>query len=208
MSERDEVVRRWRRGEELLYPVATVRPDLYQASSRLVRSLADILGGVPDVDALVATFRSTDLDADLATAGVERSTIPPDVPLDLVRDSAYALRARVLVAREATDRTLGRIVRARNAGDRTVTIWAEGENDRWPPYRRVEMSLATGRAISESTTLDADTMEPIYVLEAIELDPKTGEAASNDPIVPRREFTDHEAWRSAADELRQALLKD
>jgi len=208
MSERDEVVRRWRRGEELLYPVATVRPDLYQASSRLVRSLADILEGVPDVDALVATYRSTDLDADLATAGVERSTVPPDVQLDLVRDSAYALRARELAAREATDQTLGRIVRARNAGERTVTIWAEGASDRWPPYRRVEMSLATGRAVSESTTLDADTMEPIYQLEAIELDPRSGEAASSDPIVPRREFTDHEAWRSAADELRQALLKD
>ncbi len=208
MSERDEVVRRWRRGEELLYPVATVRPDLYQASSRLVRSLADILGGVPDVDALVATYRSTDLDADLNTAGVERSTVPPDVQLDLVRDSAYALRARELAAREAIEQTQARIVRARNAGDRTVTIWAEGQNDMWPPYRRVEMSLATGRAVSETTSMDASTMEPIFHLEAIELDPTTGEAASDDPILPRREFTDHEAWRSAADELRQALLKD
>ena len=31
MSERDDVLRRWRLGEERLYPVATVRPDLYQA---------------------------------------------------------------------------------------------------------------------------------------------------------------------------------
>lgn len=207
MSERDEVVRRWRRGEELLYPVATVRPDLYQASSRLVRSLADHLGRVPDLDALVATYRATEAGAELARAGIERSAIPPDVQMELVRDAAYQMRARELEVRAASERTEAAIVRARNAGEPTVAIWGEGESTRWPPYRRVEMSLATGRAVSETTHLDPDTMTPVFALEAIELDPGTGEAASDDPIVPRREFTDHEAWRAAAAELRQALLR-
>jgi hypothetical protein len=208
VSEREEVVRRWRQAEERLYPVATVRPDLYQASIRLVRSLADALAHVPDVDALVATYRTGDVDRDLAAAGVERREIPPDVKLDLVRDATYALREREVAARAAADQTAGRIQRARNAGERTVTIWAEGENDVWPPYRRVEMSLTTGRAVTETTQLDPDTMAPLFALEAVELDPQTGEPAAEDPIVPRREFTDHEAWRAAADELRRALLKD
>jgi hypothetical protein len=208
MSERDEVVRIWRRGEDLLYPIATVRPDLYEASSRLVRSLADHLGRVPDVDALVATYRSTDADAELAEAGIDRAHVPPDVQLGLVRDAAYQLRNRELEARESTERAEALIVRARNAGQRTVAIWGEGQNDRWPPYRRVEMSVATGRAVSETVHMDVDTMTPIFALEAIELDTTTGATASEDPIVPRREFTDYEVWRAAAAELRQALLKD
>ena len=43
VSERDDVLRRWRLGEERLYPVATVRPDLYQAVIGVVRALMDHL---------------------------------------------------------------------------------------------------------------------------------------------------------------------
>ena len=43
VSEREEVERRWRLGEERLYPVATVRPDLYEAVIGIVRSLVDHL---------------------------------------------------------------------------------------------------------------------------------------------------------------------
>jgi hypothetical protein len=208
VSEREEFVRRWRQAEDRLYPVATVRPDLYEASIRLVRSLADALANVPDVDALVATYRTGDVERELAAAGVDRTRVPPDVQLDLVRDATYALRERELGARARVEQTAGRIQRARHAGERTVTIWAEGENDLWPPYRRVEMSLATGRAVTEATQLDPDTMSPRFTLEAVELDPRTGASAADDPIVPRREFTDHDAWRAAAEELRRALLKE
>ena len=62
MSERDDVLRRWRLGEERLYPVATVRPDLYEAVIGVVRALSDHLSTVPDIDALVVTFRTSDRD--------------------------------------------------------------------------------------------------------------------------------------------------
>lgn len=206
MSERDEVLRQWRLGEERLYPVATVRPDLYEAVLGLVRSLADHLERVPDIDALVTTFRTSVRDAELADAGISLDEVSPEIDLDLVRDAAYQVRARELSQRAATERTETAIRRARAAGEPTATLWSEGERELWPPYRRVEMSLATGRAVSVSVHMDADTMTPRYVLETLALDPGTGEVVSEEPLVPRREFTDPDEWRAAAEELRGRLL--
>jgi hypothetical protein len=206
MSERDDVLRRWRLGEERLYPVATVRPDLYEAVLGLVRSLADHLERVPDIDALVTTFRTSVRDAELADAGISLDEVSPEIDLDLVRDAAYQVRARELSQRAATERTETAIRRARAAGEPTATLWSEGERELWPPYRRVEMSLSTGRAVSVSVHMDADTMTPRYVLETLALDPGTGEVVSEEPLVPRREFTDPDEWRAAATELRGRLL--
>ena len=206
MSEREELERRWRLGEERLYPVATVRPDLYEAVIGIVRSLVDHLQSVPDVDALVVTYRTAARDAELADAGVDVAEIPPEVDRDLVRDAAYQLRSRELRQRAAAERTEAAIRRARAAGEPTVEIWSEGRQELWPPYRRVEMSLASGRAVAVSTTMDPETMTPRFALEGIELDPETGEAAGEDPIAPRREFSDPDEWRAAAQELRRAIL--
>ncbi len=206
MSERDEILRRWRQGEERLYPVATVRPDLYELVIGLVRSLNDHLGRVPDLDALVVSYRTAERDADFAEAGVDLKDLPPEIDLDLVRDAGYQMRSRELSIRAATERTETAIRRAAAAGATTAVIWSEGERDLWPPYRRVEMSLRTGRAVAVSTQMDADTMMPRYALEAIELDPSTGEATTEKPLAPRQEFTDADEWRAAAERLRQSLL--
>jgi hypothetical protein len=206
VSDRDDVTRRWRQGEERLYPVATVRPDLYERCIGLVRGLADHLGAVPDIDALVTTYRATPRDTELEQAGVERRAVPPEVDLDLVRDAAYAVRHRELTQRESTEQAQVLIRRARTAGERTVTIWARGDRDLWPPYRRVEMSLDNGHAVSVTTEMDPDTMMPRYAVEGLVLDPETGEAADEPPLAPRREFSDAEAWRSAAEDLRKAFF--
>jgi hypothetical protein len=201
-----EVIRRWRQGEERLYPVVTVRPDLYQTCIGLVRRIADHLERVPDLDALTTTYRATTRDEDLAEANVDLAEVPPEVDLDLVRDAAYQVRARELEARAAVERAQRAIDRARTAGEATVTIWSEGERELWPPYRRVEMSLATGRAVSATTDLDPERMLPRFAVEALELDPGTGEALDQPPLHPREEFTDPDAWRAAIGRLRQAIL--
>ncbi len=206
MSERDDVLRRWRLGEERLYPVATVRPDLYEAVAVVVRSVADHLGAVPDLDALIVTFRTAERDDELAEAGVPRQEIAPEIDLDLVRDAAYQMRARELSVRASVEQTETAIRRARAAGEATAVIWSEGERELWPPYRRVEMSLASGWAVAVSTLMDPDTMMPRYAVDAIALDPATGEATADDPLAPRQEFTDPDRWRAAADALRQTLL--
>ena len=206
MSEREDVLRRWRLGEERLYPVATVRPDLYEAVAVVVRSLTDHLGSVPDIDALVVTFRTAERDAELAAAGVPREEISPEIDLDLVRDAAYQMRARELHDARLRGAHRDAIRRARAAGRPTAVIWSEGERELWPPYRRVEMSLANGRAVAVSTLMDPDTMMPRYAVEGIALDPQTGEATTDEPLAPRREFTDPDEWRAAAELLRESLL--
>jgi hypothetical protein len=206
VGERDDVLRRWRLGEERLYPVATVRPDLYQAVIGVVRALVDHLSTVPDLDALVVTFRTAGRDEELDAAGVSRMDLSPEIDLDLVRDAAYQARARQLEVRAASERTATAIRRAKAAGAPTAVIWSEGDKELWPPYRRVEMSVATGNAVAVSTLMDPDTMMPRFALEALVLDAETGEALDEEPLSPRREFTDPDEWRAAAEALRAALL--
>jgi len=206
MSEREGALRRWREAEDRLYPVVTVRTDLYEAVIGIVRSLADHLDGVPDLDALVTSYLASTPAADLEAAGIEPGSLPPEIDAGMARDAAYQLRSRELAQRASLEQAQRAIERARRAGEPAVTVWSHGENELWPPYRRVEMSLATGFAISVSTEIDPDTMAPMFVLEGLQLDPDTGDVAGERPVAPRREFTDPDAWRSAAADLRQALL--
>ena len=206
VSERDEVERRWREAENRLYPIVTVRPDLYEVSVRLVRSLADHLGAVPDRDALVTSFQSASVKDDLDAIGVDPQDISEDIDVTLVRAAAYQVRSRELVQREALDRTTRSIERARKAGEPIAVIWNSGENDLAPGFRRIEMALATGFAVSTSTELNPETMQPHFIVESFQLDPETGEALDEPPISPRTEFNDPQEWRAAATELRRRLL--
>ena len=204
MSERDDVSTRWREAENRLYPVVTVRPELYEAAIGIVRSLADHLEGVPDRDALVTSYLASTSAADFDAAGVDRGGINPELEIDVLRDAAYQVRARELAQRESAQDTERSIERARRAGERTATVWTSGTDELRPPYRNVEMSLATGFAVSVSTEYNPDTMKPLFVLEGFQLDPESG--AGSDTVAPRREFDDPEAWRTAAADLRRSLL--
>ena len=204
MSERDDAIVRWRESEGRLYPVVTVRPELYQVAIGMVRSLADHLDGVPDLDALVTSYLASNPAADLEAAGIERGEIPPELEIDIVRDAAYQVRSRELVQRASQEGAELAIDRARRAGQSTVVVWANGDNELMPPYRRIEMSLATGFSVAVSAEYNPDTMQPLYVLESFQLDPDTGAGA--EPLAPRREFDNSDAWTAAASELRQALL--
>jgi hypothetical protein len=124
-----------------------------------------------------------------------------------VRDAAYQARARQLEVRAAAERTATAIRRAKSAGEPTAVIWSEGDRELWPPYRRVEMSVSSGNAVAVTTVMDPDTMMPRYALEALALDPENGEALPDEePLSPRREFTDPDEWRAAAEALRATLL--
>lgn len=208
MSERDAAVREWMQGEERLYPVVTTRPDLYEACTGLVRSLADHLANVPDLDALVATYRSTDVDADLVAAGLDELDLSPEINRDFVRQSAYAVRSREIAVEEGAARTAHHLRRAARAGEGTVVLWSVGENPLRPPYRRVEMELASGRAIVTTSEISAETMTPMFTLAAVQLDPATGDPTDEDPLAPERLFDHPDTWNAAAAELRGALFTD
>ncbi len=204
MSERDDAIGRWRESEDRLYPVVTVRPELYEVAIGVVRSLADHLDGVPDLDALVTSYLASNPAGDLEAAGIERESLPPELEVDMMRDAAYQVRSRELVQRASQEGAELALERARRAGEPTAVLWTNGDNELMPPYRRVEMSLATGFAVSVSAEYNPDTMQPLYVLEGFQLDPDTGAGA--EPLAPRREFDDPDTWKAGAAELRQALL--
>jgi hypothetical protein len=206
VSERDETMRAWRLGEERLYPVVMTRPDLYQRCIELVRSLVDSLAPIPDLDALVATWRVGDARSDLERAGVDPDGLPVEIDRGLIRDAAYQQRARELEVRAPVEDALRSIRRARSAGEPVVTLWHTGTDELRPPWRRVEMAVSSGRAVVLQTELDPDRMEPLFALEAVQLDPDTGTGVGEEPLSPRREFTDPDLWRAAADQLRAATL--
>ena len=206
MSDREGVVREWIQGEERLYPIVNTRPDLYQACTGLVRALADHLGNVPDIDALVATYRTGDFDAESGAAGIDAMTLSPEIRTELVRQAAYAVRSREIAIEEGAARTARLLRRAERRGEATAVLWSEGENPLLPPYRRVEMELASGRAVVTTTELSADTMMPEFTLSAVQLDPATGDPTDQDPLAPERIFTDPDTWQAAAAELRAALF--
>jgi hypothetical protein len=54
--------------------------------------------------------------------------------------------------------------------------------------------------------MDPERMLPRFAVEAVQLDPETGEARDEPPLAPREEFTDPEAWHAAIARLRQSLL--
>ena len=206
MGERDEAMREWAAAEEGLYPIVTTRPDLYEACTDLVSSLVAHLRGLPDTEALVATWRTTDFAGDARGAGLDLAAVSPEIRTDLVRGAAYAMRSRELAGDDQAAATRRAIARARSENAPTVTIWSSGENELYPPYRRVEMDLTTGRAVAISTEMSAETMRASFILAGIQLDPETGEAAGDGLLSPERTFTDPDAWRAAAAELRSRLL--
>lgn len=208
MSEHGDVAGHWMEAENRLYPVINLRPDLYEAAVGVVRTLADHLGAIPDQDALVTSYSAASRSEDFAAAGIDEGSIPPEIDRDMVRGAAYQIRARELTQRAAQDAAARAIMRARQSGQAICTVWAYGDNELYPPYRRVDMAVDTGFAIVQSTEVDPDTMRPWFVLEAVQLDPDTGNDEGADPIVERREFRDVESWRAAAAELRRTLLND
>lgn len=206
MSDHGDAVRHWAEAENRLYPVINLRPDLYESAVGAVRALADHLAGVPDQDALVTSFTASTTAKDLTDAGIDIATLPPEIDRDMVRGAAYQIRSRELTQRAAQENAARSIMRARHSGAPTATVWSYGTNELSPPYRVVEMAVDTGFAVVQSTEINPDTMRPFFVLEAVQLDPDTGNDEGMDPIVERREFADTDSWHAATSELRRTLL--
>lgn len=206
MDPATDTIRRWREAEERLYPVVTLRPDLYEVAVGAVRAVADHLGAIPDADALVTSYIATSPTKDLGAAGIDADALPPEVDAVTVRDAAYQLRRRELEMRAASEQADRAIARARREGAPTAVVWTSGANELWPPYRHIEMSISSGFAVAAYTELDPETLGPRYVLEGLQLDPDTGVGVEEQELVPRQEFQDPEAWRSARAELRLSLL--
>lgn len=206
MSERpEELSRRWQRAEERLYPVVMVRPDLYELSLRLVRAVADRLALYLSEEALAEAYRGA---GELVTQAAREEQIPTsELDLGLVADAGFSLRRREVVTEVHRSEAIRRIQAARERGQPWTVLYETGSGFPPLPYRRLEMHVADGVGLHAFIELDPGTGQPVYGLEAVQLDPATGDWGMDAPqLAERRLLSSRQDWERAIDELRGRLF--
>jgi hypothetical protein len=203
MGDLPELRRRWSSGEERLYPVVMVRPDLYEPALRLARAVADRLWTCVTEESLAATYGES---GDLAAQVAADEGIPTrELDLPLVTDAAFNLRRREILAGGRRAERARRIGEARERGERWIVLEEMGGMPP-VPLSRLEMSLAGVAAIHSTIDEDPASGGPRYQVESLWLDPDTGDPAPDaSPPVGRAVYSSHDAWRQALAALRQAL---
>ena len=204
----DDVLLRWRAAEAQLYPVVMVRPDLYERSIELVRSVADELRAFTTPAALLEAFADA---AEIAARVIRRESLAVEgVDLGLATAAAFSLRYRELLGEVARGHAIERIRAAREQSDEWVVLHESGTLDKAPavPYRRLEMHLAGGAGLHVFVQQDPGTAAPVYGVEPIQLDPQTGDwlheaSAWAEP----RTFSQPGPWRHLIEELHARLAR-
>jgi hypothetical protein len=196
------LVRRWAEAEARLYPVVLVRPELYERYIRLVRAIADELAGVASADPLGELAERFEGAEDLARQIAGRLGIPAqDMDLGLVAGAAFAHRHREALQDTHREEAVRRIDQARERGDEWVVVYETGR-PAVAPYRRLEMRLSDGCGIHAFVELDPETGGPLWGMESIQLDPRTGDWVTDaGQLLARRTFADAGSW---AEGIRQA----
>lgn len=86
----DSLERQWLQAEHALYPMIFARPEAYEASVRLVRSVADRLRGASDVQDLVEAWRGQ---RDLVLSAASDTGISlDDLDAGLIGGAGFCLR--------------------------------------------------------------------------------------------------------------------
>jgi hypothetical protein len=110
---------------------------------------------------------------------------PGDLDLDLLARAALALRYREVRAELAAADRLRRVAEGRAAG-RSVAVAEESgdpEGDPFLPYTRLDVEVATGRAVLVTTLPDDDLRGVVHGVRAVQLDLQSG-AVRSDPERP------------------------
>jgi hypothetical protein len=193
----------WQRAETLAYSTVTERPDLYQEVVRLVRRTADhlrLLG--PGTSALLSAHERG---PELVAAVADDSGIPAwDLDLGVVAGASLALRYREVRAEQAARRRLRRIEEGFAAGQAWVVVEETGarEGDPFLPYERLEVEVATGRALLVTAEPDDDYRGCVHRVRAVRLDLGTGAVGPDAEDPDAVAFADAEAREDAVDRLR------
>jgi hypothetical protein len=197
-----EVVHRWRTAENQLYPVVMTRPDLYEHAIQLVRAVADELRSCATPAALVAAYASAvELVADVIR---RQDLVVEGLDLGLATDAAFSLRHREVLDESAREQAMERVQAARERGDEWVLLHESGTLAQAPavPYRRLEMRVRDGAGLHVFVQQDPATAGPLYGVEAVQLDPHTGDwLAEAAAWAPAETFTQPEPWRRLVEEL-------
>jgi len=197
-----DLAQRWRDAERRLYPVVLSDPEAYRRYVLAVRELADELGSVAASAALAKAYRDAER---RAAAVLERSGAPVAAHVtEAVAGAAFALRHRELAAEEAAAEVVRRLAEAAAAGAEWVVLHEAGRPELavLGQYRRLEMRLRDGAGLHSFVEMGAGAERPVFVVEALALDPATG--ARRGGVERRVELADQEAWMRALEDLRAA----
>lgn len=191
----------WKQGEERLYLAVLGDVGLYQQTMTLVGAVLDHLrsrdAGVSGL--LTAAAQGPALVAEAAReAAVSAAGIEPR----LVADAALALRHREVIAERECLHRLEVMDEARRRGTTRVVLEESGEfaGDPFRPYRRVEVEVATGRALMVSARPDEEFRRCVHAVEPLRVDLRTGEVRTldDDRVTPVLSGDERARERSAA----------
>lgn len=165
----------WDQAEGRLYPAVTTRPDLYQRVLTIVARTVDRLRGLgPSTGALLAAAeRGPELVADVMA---EHGLSAHELDLDLLARAALAMRHREVVAEQSARRRLRLVAEGQRTGVPWVVLEERGEyrGDPFMPYHRLEVEVATGRALLVTARGDDEFREVVHGVEELCLDLATG----------------------------------
>ena len=175
------VLRSWDQAEARLFPLIMARPDVYQQAVSMISQLAARLRETcPDLTTLIAAHgRGGDL-AISELPDVQAAGIQPD----LLAAAACATRYRELVASQAAQRRLAALARAREQGLAWAVVEESGSADRVPYilYQRVELEVASGRAVIVSIEPDETLSRAVHRLDEGRIDLVTGGIEVGQPV--------------------------
>jgi hypothetical protein len=202
---REDAIATWRRAEARVYPSVMHNATIYEQYIAVVRAIAEELSDVHREEDLVTAWHER---RDIATAVIERSppTMRAVMDMDAVRDAAFCHRHREITRERGKEIARERLEAARRAGDEWVVLF----EDVTPlGSHRLEMHVASGRALHASTQVDAERPTPAFELEVVQLDPATGAwLVDRPPLMPSRRYATEEEWQARIAQARATFGKD
>jgi hypothetical protein len=197
--DREAAVAAWRRAEAQIYPSVMVNAELYQQYIGVVRAVAEELRDARTEDDLVAAWHER---RDLVREVVSRSAPPMLAIMDLgaVRDAAFCHRHRDLTREQGKALAAQRLERAKVEGAEWVVLF----EDVTPlGSHRLEMHVASGRALHAAAELPLDAGKPKFTLEVVHLDPADGAwQLDKAPAMPEQTFDTREEWEARIEHAR------
>lgn len=170
-----ELTSSWDQAEAKLYPAVTTRPDLYQRVLTIVARTVERLRGLgPSTGALlVAAERGPELVSEVMA---EHGLSAYELDLDLLARAALSMRHREVTAEQAARRRLRLVAEGHRAGRRWVVVEERGasEGDPFMPYSRLEVEVATGRALLVTARGDDEFRHVLHAVEELRVDLSSG----------------------------------
>jgi hypothetical protein len=202
--DREAAVAAWRRAEARVYPSVMVNASLYQQYIGVVRAVADELSDVRSEDDLVTAWHER---RDIMRDVISRAAPPmlAVMDLDAVRDAGFCHRHREITREQGKALARQRLERAR----RERADWVVLFEDVTPVgSQRLEMHVASGRALHAAADLPLDSGRPSFTLEVVQLDPRDGAwLLDKPPLMATQTFDTREEWEARSAQARNLFGK-